>query len=52
MKELHEGLLRGHFPTKITQRKILDAKHWWPTSIGTCMITGDLVMHVKEQEDW
>ncbi len=31
MKELHEGLLRGHFVIEITQRKILDAGYWWPT---------------------
>jgi hypothetical protein len=31
MKELHEGPLRGHFVTEITQRKILDARYWWPT---------------------
>jgi hypothetical protein len=24
MKELHEGPLRGHFATEITQKKILD----------------------------
>jgi hypothetical protein len=24
MKELHEGSLRGHFATKITQKKILN----------------------------
>ncbi len=31
MKELHEGSKRGHFATKITQRKILDVRYWWPT---------------------
>jgi len=31
MKELHEGPSGGHFAMKITQRKILDAKYWWPT---------------------
>jgi len=31
MKELHEGLLRGHFVIEITQRKTLDAGYWWPT---------------------
>jgi hypothetical protein len=30
MKELHEGPLRKHFATKISQRKILDARYWWP----------------------
>jgi hypothetical protein len=28
---LHEGPLRGHFATKIMQKKILDARYWWPT---------------------
>jgi hypothetical protein len=36
MKELHEGPLRGHFVTKIMQRKILDAEYWWPNSIWKC----------------
>jgi len=31
MTKLHEGPLRGHFATKITQKKILDARYWWPT---------------------
>jgi hypothetical protein len=31
MRELHEGLAGGHFTTKITQRKILDVRYWWPT---------------------
>jgi hypothetical protein len=31
MKELHEGPSRGHFVMEITQRKILDARYWWPT---------------------
>jgi hypothetical protein len=31
MKELHEGPLRGHFATEITQKKILDAGYQWPT---------------------
>jgi hypothetical protein len=31
MKEVHEGPLGGHFATKITQKKILDVRHWWPT---------------------
>jgi hypothetical protein len=31
MKELHEGPLRGHFATKIMQRKILDVGYQWPT---------------------
>ncbi len=31
MRKLHEEPSRGHFATKITQRKILDAGYWWPT---------------------
>ncbi len=31
MKELHEGPLVRHFVTRIMQRKILDARYWWPT---------------------
>jgi hypothetical protein len=30
-KKLHEGPSRGHFAIEITQRKILDARYWWPT---------------------
>jgi hypothetical protein len=30
MRELHEGPSRGHFATKITQKKILDAGYQWP----------------------
>jgi hypothetical protein len=30
MKELHEGPSKGHFATKIMQRKILDVGYWWP----------------------
>ncbi len=31
MKNLHERLSGRHFVTKIMQRKILDARYWWPT---------------------
>jgi hypothetical protein len=31
MRKLHEGPLKGHFATEITQRKILDVGYWWPT---------------------
>ncbi len=31
MRELQEGPSKGHFPTEITQRKILDVGYWWPT---------------------
>jgi len=31
MKELYEGPSRKQFATKIMQRKILDARYWWPT---------------------
>jgi hypothetical protein len=30
IKELH-GLSKGHFAIEITQKKILDARYWWPT---------------------
>jgi hypothetical protein len=30
MKELHERPSGGHFVTKIMQKKILDARYWWP----------------------
>jgi hypothetical protein len=49
MKGLHEGPLRGHFAIEIMHRKILDVGYWWPTM---CIIIVDLVMHVKEHEDW
>jgi hypothetical protein len=31
MRKMYERPLGGHFATKITQRKILDARYWWPT---------------------
>jgi len=30
MRKLHEGPSRGHFATKIMQRKIVDVGYWWP----------------------
>ncbi len=31
LKELHEGVVGGHFAADITTKKILDAHYWWPT---------------------
>jgi hypothetical protein len=31
MKELHEGVARGHFVADITAKKIIDVGYWWPT---------------------
>ncbi len=31
MKELHEGVARGHFAKDITTKNILDVGYWWPT---------------------
>ncbi len=31
LKELHEGVLGGHFVVDITANKILDVGYWWPT---------------------
>jgi hypothetical protein len=31
MKKLHEGPLKGQFVAEITEKKILDARYWWPT---------------------
>jgi hypothetical protein len=31
MKELQEGIVRGHFAIEITNKKMLDARYWWPT---------------------
>jgi hypothetical protein len=28
LKELHEGMARGHFVANITTKKILDAHYW------------------------
>jgi hypothetical protein len=33
LKELHEGVVRGHFATDIIVKKNLDVKYWWPTLI-------------------
>jgi hypothetical protein len=30
LRELHEGMARGHFVADINAKKILDAKYWWP----------------------
>jgi hypothetical protein len=30
LKELHEGVVGGHFDVDITLKKILDASYWWP----------------------
>ncbi len=40
LKELHEGVARGHFATNITTKKILDVKYWWPTSYDGCQKFG------------
>jgi len=54
MKELHEGPSKGHFATKVTHKKILDVRYWWPTmykdvhdyhrSCDACQRTGGLVI--------
>ncbi len=31
MRELHERASGGNFAIKITQKKILDVRYWWPT---------------------
>ncbi len=31
LKELHEGVVGGHFVADIIAKKILDARYWWPT---------------------
>jgi hypothetical protein len=48
MKDHHEGIL---------QLKSQKGRYWMPDISGQlcikmCMITPDLVMHAKEQEDW
>jgi hypothetical protein len=53
MKKLHERPLRWHFVTKITQRKILDVRCWWPTmyrDVYDYYRFCDACQ--KEQEDW
>jgi len=30
LKELHEGMAKGHFAIDITAKKILNACYWWP----------------------
>jgi hypothetical protein len=54
MKELHEGVVRKHFAIEITNKKILDARYWWPTmysdvndfykSCDACQCTRGLAM--------
>jgi hypothetical protein len=31
LKELPEGVARGHFVVDIIAKKILDVRYWWPT---------------------
>jgi hypothetical protein len=31
LKELHEGMARGHFVANITPKKIFGARYWCPT---------------------
>ena len=31
MKDVHEGVARGHYAGKETTHKIMDARLWWPT---------------------
>jgi hypothetical protein len=31
LKELHKGMVGGHFDLYITTKKIMDARYWWPT---------------------
>jgi len=31
LKELHEGVVRGHFTIDIIVKKIMDVRYWWPT---------------------
>ncbi len=31
LKELHEGVAKGHFVIDIITKKILDVGYWWPT---------------------
>jgi hypothetical protein len=31
LKELYEGVVRGHFVIDIIAKKILNARYWWPT---------------------
>jgi hypothetical protein len=52
MRKLHEGQFRRHFATKITQRKTLDARYWWPTLYKHVYDYYRFVMHVKEHEEW
>jgi hypothetical protein len=54
MKELHEGIVRGHFAIEITNKKMLNARYWWPTmyknvsdfyrSCDACQCTKGLAM--------
>jgi hypothetical protein len=39
MKKLHEGITGGHFAIEITNKKILDARFWWPTMYGDVIDT-------------
>jgi hypothetical protein len=31
LKELHEGVIGGHFVANIIAKKIIDVGYWWPT---------------------
>ncbi len=46
--ELHKGMSGGHFSSKITIVKILDAQYWWPIHHENTMHFVNLVMNVKK----
>jgi hypothetical protein len=31
IRELHDGIVKGHFTIEITHKKILDVRYFWPT---------------------
>ncbi len=52
MRELHEGSLKGYLKLKKCKGKYLMLDISGQLCIEMCMITTDLMMHVKEQKDW
>ncbi len=51
LKELHEGMVGGHFAANITTKKILDVGYWWPILFKDIMNFVEVVTTIKKLED-
>ncbi len=51
LKELHEGMAKGHFITNIIVKKILDVGYWWPIYSRILTNFAKAVIVVRKLED-